>query len=56
MIAIVYGMRVGTAAKRFPERHERKRRWLSPKKAAGRLDEPELAHIVRGFDPRAQSR
>ncbi|ROT99064.1 NUDIX hydrolase [Histidinibacterium lentulum] len=56
VIAILYGMQVAASASSFPERAERKRKWLSPKKAAARLDEPELAHIVRRFDPRSLPR
>jgi 8-oxo-dGTP pyrophosphatase MutT (NUDIX family) len=35
----------------FPEAGERKRKWLSPKKAARRVSEPELRHILTAFDP-----
>lgn len=56
VIAVLYGMQVAASAASFPERAERKRKWLSPKKAAARLDEPELAHIVRRFDPHSLPR
>ena len=36
----------------FPERGERRRKWFSPKKAALRITNPELAQIVRKFDAR----
>jgi hypothetical protein len=36
----------------FPEAGQRKRKWLSPKKAARRVSEPELRHLLSGFDPR----
>ncbi|SLN46621.1 NUDIX hydrolase [Roseisalinus antarcticus] len=52
VIAVVYGMQVTSVAKVFPERAQRNRKWLSPRKAAARLDDDELAHIVRHFDPR----
>jgi 8-oxo-dGTP pyrophosphatase MutT (NUDIX family) len=34
----------------FPEAAERKRKWLSPKKAARRVDEPELSPLLSAFD------
>jgi 8-oxo-dGTP pyrophosphatase MutT (NUDIX family) len=35
----------------YPEAAERRRKWLTPKKAAQRLDEQELREIVQSFDP-----
>jgi hypothetical protein len=49
---MVYPVKVERLASRFPEAGQRKRKWLSPRKAAARLSEPELARIVRHFDPR----
>lgn len=51
-VAMVYPMRVKSLSKDYPERNQRKRRWFSPKKAAQRVSEPELARILRDFDPR----
>ena len=51
-LALVYAIRVKTMATAFPEAGQRRRKWLSPKKAAGKVDEPELAHILQVFDPR----
>lgn len=51
-VAMVYPVLVSTLAKDFPEAGQRKRKWLSPKKAAARVSEPELAQIIRHFDPR----
>jgi 8-oxo-dGTP pyrophosphatase MutT (NUDIX family) len=34
----------------FPEAGQRQRKWLSPKKAARRVSEPELRHILSRFD------
>lgn len=34
----------------FPEAGQRKRKWLSPKKAARRVSEPELRHLLSRFD------
>lgn len=54
-VAMVYPVRVKTLARNFPERGQRKRKWFVPKKAADRVAEPELARILRDFDPRAFS-
>lgn len=51
VIAVVYAMRVFSAASTYPEAHERKRKWFTPRKAAARLSDPEVAPIVRGFAP-----
>jgi hypothetical protein len=40
-------------AEDFPERGERERRWFSPKKAAQRVDEPELKELLRRLDHKA---
>lgn len=37
---------------KYPEAHERKRKWVSPKKAATMVEEPELAELLRHFDPK----
>ncbi|WP_245544326.1 NUDIX hydrolase [Oceanicola granulosus] len=49
VIAVVYVMRVIDIADDYPESDQRKRKWLSRKKAADRLEDPELSHIVRHF-------
>lgn len=51
VIVMVYPLAVDDIAKDWPEAHQRKRKWLSPKKAARRLAEPELRRIVGSFDP-----
>ena len=51
-IALVYPVRVKALEGEFPERGQRQRKWFSPKKAAARVMEPELARILRDFDPR----
>lgn len=55
-VAMVYPVKVKELARKYPERSERKRKWLSPKRAAERVDEPELVHILEQFDPRAVKR
>ncbi|MDF0600412.1 NUDIX hydrolase [Psychromarinibacter sp. C21-152] len=50
-IVVVFPVRVKRLAETFPECRERRRKWLSPRKAAGRLAEPELRQILRDFVP-----
>ncbi len=52
VIGLVYPLKVKTIKSNFPERKERRRKWLSPKQAAGRVDEPELKRILKTFDPK----
>ncbi len=52
-VVAVFPLRVESLADAFPEARERKRRWVRPKKAASLVDEPELAAILRTFDPKA---
>lgn len=51
VIVMVYPLAVSKVADTWPERHQRKRKWMSPKKAARKLTEPELRRIVSRFDP-----
>lgn len=51
-VAIVYPVKVKSLAKDFPESGQRKRKWFSLKKAAELVSEPELAQILKTFDPR----
>ncbi len=51
-VAMVYPLRVKTLARDYPEAGQRKRKWVGRKKAASLVDEPELARILRDFDPR----
>ena len=51
-VAMVYPVRVRALAEDYPEKDERKRRWMRRKKAAAKVDEPELAQIIRRFDPK----
>jgi 8-oxo-dGTP pyrophosphatase MutT (NUDIX family) len=45
----VFGMEVTEVLDQWPEAHERARQWLSPAEAAIRVDEPELAVLIRTF-------
>ncbi|KPP85730.1 MAG: putative NTP pyrophosphohydrolase [Rhodobacteraceae bacterium HLUCCO07] len=51
-VAMVYPVRVKALAHDFPEAGQRQRKWFSPKKAAAKVSEPELGHILRSFDHR----
>lgn len=55
-LAMLYPVAVDKLAKRFPEAGQRRRRWLSRKKAAEQVAEPELARMIRDFDPREGAR
>lgn len=50
-VAMVYPLKVKTLAVNFPEKGQRKRRWMAPRKAAEKVLEPELARILKNFDP-----
>lgn len=48
----VFPIKVKKLADDFPEKGQRRRKWFSPKKAASRVQEPELKKILRKFDPK----
>ncbi|MHA6263680.1 NUDIX hydrolase [Arenibacterium sp. CAU 1754] len=50
-VAMVYPVLVQSLAADFPEKDQRRRKWFSPRKAAARVAEPELARMLRDFDP-----
>ncbi|MEM1129904.1 MAG: NUDIX hydrolase [Pseudomonadota bacterium] len=50
-VVALYAVRVSKLLNRFPEKHQRKRKWVSPKRAAAMVDEPELRAILAKFDP-----
>ena len=51
IVAMVYPVHVTDVLSDWPEKHQRKRKWFSPKKAAKKLEEPALKRIVATFDP-----
>mgnify|MGYP003646562103 FL=1 len=51
VMVVVYALHVTSAAKTWPEKSARKRKWFSPKKAALQIDEPGARQIVAHFDP-----
>ena len=49
----LFPLEVTSLAERWPEASERRRAWSRRRKAAARVDEVELAAIIRAFDPDA---
>ena len=47
----VFPVKVKKVLRDYPEKAERKRKWFSIKKAAGKVREPELRKILKHFDP-----
>ncbi|MGJ8597888.1 MAG: NUDIX hydrolase [Sulfitobacter sp.] len=50
-LAMLYPVRVKALKKKFPERKDRRRKWVSRKKAAKMVSERELAKLITGFKP-----
>lgn len=50
-VVAVFPLKVTGQLDTWPEKAERERRWMRPKKAAKRVQDPELARILRDFDP-----
>ncbi|MFK7837849.1 MAG: NUDIX hydrolase [Sulfitobacter sp.] len=55
-LAMLYPLHVKALAKKYPESGQRRRRWVSRKKAARLVAEPDLARMILDFDPRAKAR
>ena len=55
VVVAVYPLKVAKLLADFPERKERELRWFSPKKAAQKVDEPELAALIASFSPRRRA-
>ena len=53
-VVAVFPLKVKKLSKQFPEAGQRKRRWVSRKKAAAMVSEPELRALILHFDPRNQ--
>lgn len=47
----VYPVEARKLSKNYPETGQRRRKWFSPKKAAKLVREPELAKLIKSFDP-----
>ena len=50
-VVAIFPMRVRKLRRDFPEASQRKRKWFSQAKASTLVSEPELAAIIRRFDP-----
>lgn len=50
-IAVVYPLKVKRVLTKWPEKKQRQRKWVSRKKAAALIDEPELSEIMLRFKP-----
>jgi 8-oxo-dGTP pyrophosphatase MutT (NUDIX family) len=55
-IAMVHPLRVKSLEKSFPESGQRRRKWFGRKKAAACVREPDLAQLLRNFDPKTLQR
>ena len=51
-VAMVYPVKVKSVSDTFPEAGERRRKWVTRKQAARLVQEPELARILKDFDPK----
>jgi 8-oxo-dGTP pyrophosphatase MutT (NUDIX family) len=50
-VVSIFSIKVKRTAQKYPEKSQRKRRWVSQKKAASLVFEPELAQLIRTFRP-----
>lgn len=50
-LVAVFPLKVRSVSDNWPERQERRRKWFSLKKAASLVDNPELAVLLKNFDP-----
>ena len=51
VMVTVFALQADKSHKKWPEKSERKRKWMSPKKAAQKLDDIGLRQIVAHFNP-----
>ena len=51
-VVMVFPTAVKSTEAEYPEHKSRKRKWFSKKKAAKKVSDPELARIIKNFDPR----
>lgn len=51
VVVSLFAFHVKRTAKKFPEKGQRKRKWVSRKKASNMVADPELGKILRGFVP-----
>lgn len=53
-MVMVFPILVKSLAKKYPECRQRRRRWVSRKKAAKMVEEHDLALLILDFDPRTK--
>lgn len=53
-LAMLYPLKVKSLDHKYPERKQRRRQWVSRKKAAKLVAAPDLARLILDFDPRPQ--
>ncbi len=56
IVTMVFPLHVTHVHSKWPEKHQRRRKWFSLKKAAKKLSEPELKQIVISFNPKTGGR
>ncbi|MDB4111139.1 NUDIX hydrolase [Yoonia sp.] len=52
ILTMVYPLHVTHVHSKWPEKHQRRRKWFSLEKAAKKLSEPALKQIVLSFNPK----
>ena len=55
-VVAIFPIKVDALKRKYPEADQRERQWVSRKKAAALIDEPELRQMIAGFDPHVMSR
>lgn len=51
-LALLFPLKVETTRRVYPEHQQRRRKWVSRKKAAKMVAAPDLAKLILDFDPR----
>ena len=51
VMTLVYALKVKNVHSDWPEKSERRRKWFSQKRAAKKVDEHDLRHLIATFDP-----
>lgn len=51
IFVMAFALQVRKLRRRFPEAGQRRRKWMTPDKAASRVREAELSRMLRGFEP-----
>ncbi len=52
IVTLVYPLHVTHVHSKWPEKRERRRKWMSPRKAAKKISEPALKQIIATFNPK----